>query len=58
VASRTDPHARFAESEALARDWGATLIDAGAAGRIDAASGYGPWPEGVLWLAGLLERLG
>ncbi|MGO9743580.1 MAG: RBBP9/YdeN family alpha/beta hydrolase [Roseiarcus sp.] len=58
VASRTDPWAPFAESEALALDWGAALIDAGEAGRIDAASGHGPWPEGLLRLAGLFKRLG
>jgi hypothetical protein len=57
VASRTDPWARFEESEALAADWGATLIDAGEAGRLDMASGHGPWPEGLLRLAGMLKRL-
>jgi len=57
VASRTDPWARYEESEALAADWGANLIDAGEAGRLDAASGHGPWPEGLLRLAGMLKRL-
>jgi len=57
VASRTDPWARYDESEALAADWGATLIDAGEAGRLDHASGHGPWPEGLLRLAGMLKRL-
>jgi predicted alpha/beta hydrolase family esterase len=57
VASRTDPWARYEESEALAADWGASLIDAGEAGRLDAASGHGPWPEGLLRLAGMLKRL-
>ena len=57
VASRTDPWARYEESEALAADWGANLIDAGEAGRLDSASGHGPWPEGLLRLAGMLKRL-
>ena len=57
VASRTDPWASYEESQALARDWGADLIDAGESGRIDAASGHGPWPEGLLRLAGLFKRL-
>ncbi len=57
VASRTDPWAAYEESEALAADWGASLIDAGEAGRIDAASGHGPWPEGLLRLAGMLKKL-
>ncbi len=57
VASRTDPLAPFEESTALAADWGADLIDAGEAGRIDAASGHGPWPEGLLRVAGLFKRI-
>jgi len=57
VASRTDPWASFEDSEALAADWGSSLIDAGEAGRIDAASGHGPWPEGLLRLAGMLKKL-
>ncbi|MFY1703985.1 RBBP9/YdeN family alpha/beta hydrolase [Micromonospora sp. WMMA1923] len=46
VASRNDPHATFAESGAYARQWGAELYDAGEAGHLDTASGYGPWPAG------------
>lgn len=57
VASRTDPWATFEESAALAADWGAELIDAGEAGRLNEASGHGPWPEGLLRLAGMLKRL-
>lgn len=57
VASRTDPWASYEESAALAADWGAELIDAGEAGRIDAESGHGPWPEGLLRLAGMFKRL-
>jgi predicted alpha/beta hydrolase family esterase len=46
VASRTDPHSTYAQSAALAGDWGAELVDAGDAGHIDTRSGYGPWPAG------------
>jgi predicted alpha/beta hydrolase family esterase len=46
VASRTDPHCPFAESERYAADWGAELVDAGDAGHLDTSSGYGPWPAG------------
>jgi predicted alpha/beta hydrolase family esterase len=53
VASRTDPHAPFAASQALAAHWGAELVDAGDAGHIDTSSGYGPWPEGERLLATL-----
>jgi len=44
VASRTDPYSTFAQSQAVAADWGAELVDAGDAGHLDTASAYGPWP--------------
>ena len=56
VASRNDPFCRFGSAEALARGWSADLIDAGQAGRIDAASGHGPWPEGLLLLSRVLKN--
>jgi predicted alpha/beta hydrolase family esterase len=58
AASRTDPWASHLHSRALAADWGAEFIDAGEAGRIDADSGHGPWPDGLLKLGALLKRLG
>jgi predicted alpha/beta hydrolase family esterase len=57
IASRDDPFSDFAHSEALARDWGAKLIDAGASGHINAESGHGPWPEGLLQFAGFMKRI-
>jgi len=57
VASRVDPWAPFAHSETLARDWGAELVDAGESGRLDADSGHGPWPDGLLKLAAVLKGL-
>jgi len=58
VASRTDPWASHRDSLALASDWGADFIDAGESGRIDADSGHGPWPDGLLKLGGFLKKLG
>ncbi|MDR3409062.1 MAG: alpha/beta fold hydrolase [Methylovirgula sp.] len=57
VASRDDPYSTFAESEDLARAWQAEIADAGNAGHINAASGHGPWPEGLMRLAGFLKNL-
>jgi predicted alpha/beta hydrolase family esterase len=57
IASRTDPLAPFERSRALAADWGAELIDAGDSGRLDADSGHGPWPDGLLRLAKFLKGL-
>lgn len=48
VASRNDPRAAYAWSEAIAASWGADLVDAGEAGHINPESGFGPWPEGLL----------
>lgn len=57
VASRNDSFADFAQSEELSYDWGAQLIDAGEAGHINAASGHGPWPEGLMRFATFMARL-
>jgi predicted alpha/beta hydrolase family esterase len=57
VASRDDPYSTYADAEALARDWGAKLIDAGASGHINAESGHGPWPEGLLQFAAFMKRI-
>lgn len=57
VASHDDPHAPFLTSEELAYGWGAELVDAGHAGHINTASGYGPWPEGLMKFAGFLQKL-
>lgn len=57
IGSRNDPHCDITVAEDLAAAWGSLFIDAGEAGGIDAASGYGPWPEGSLTFAKLLSRL-
>jgi uncharacterized protein len=57
IASRTDPSASPEHSRELAEAWGSTFVDAGDAGRIDAESGHGPWPDGLLRLAGFLKQL-
>jgi uncharacterized protein len=57
IASRDDPFASFADTEALARTLGAELIDAGFSGHINSESGHGPWPEGLMRFAGFLKTL-
>ena len=57
AASATDPRNPLALSEAWAAAIGARFIGAGDAGGIDDASGHGPWPEGLLSLAGFLRGL-
>jgi hypothetical protein len=46
VASRNDPYMTFERAASLADGWGADLVDLGAAGHINVASGHGPWPYG------------
>lgn len=57
VASRNDPLCDFARAEEFAGHWGADLVDAGDSAHLDAASGFGPWPEGLLRFAGFLKTL-
>jgi predicted alpha/beta hydrolase family esterase len=57
VASRNDAFADYSFAERLALLWGLELADAGDAGHINAESGHGPWPEGLMRLAGLFSRL-
>jgi hypothetical protein len=57
VASRNDPYSSFERAEDLSYSWGAALVDAGESGHINTDSGHGPWPEGLMRLAGFLRRL-
>jgi predicted alpha/beta hydrolase family esterase len=45
AASRNDPLARFERVAELARAWGSRLVDLGAVGHLNPASGYGEWPQ-------------
>ena len=56
VASRNDPYMGFGRATELADQWGAGLVDLGEAGHINVASGYGPWPDGVILAEALRGR--
>ncbi|PKQ10723.1 MAG: hypothetical protein CVT70_17955 [Alphaproteobacteria bacterium HGW-Alphaproteobacteria-1] len=56
VASRTDPALDIDAAERLAAHWGSTFVDIGDAGHIDAASGFGPWPDGIALRDDLVTR--
>jgi predicted alpha/beta hydrolase family esterase len=58
VASRNDPLADFDRVASLAEAWGADLHDAGEVGHLNPAAGYGPWPEGLALLNGLIRQIG
>lgn len=57
IASRNDAFCAFDVAEDIAAAWGSQFLDAGDAGHINAASGFGPWPEGSLTFARFLKRL-
>lgn len=57
VGSATDPYADREETATLSAAWGSAFVDAGEAGHINAASGHGPWPEGLMSFGGFLSRL-
>ena len=56
VASRTDPYVRIDRARTFATAWRSRFIDVGDAGHLNAAAGFGPWPEGERILADLLDE--
>jgi uncharacterized protein len=57
VASTNDELVSPERAADFASAWGSELHFAGPAGHINAASGHGPWPEGLLMLTKLLQRI-
>lgn len=57
IASRNDPWLRFETAGYWAQRWGSRLHDQGLAGHINADSGFGPWPQGLEWLAELIDQI-
>lgn len=53
IASSDDPYCALERSHALAADWGATWVVAGARGHLNGESGLGDWPQGLAWLRSL-----
>jgi predicted alpha/beta hydrolase family esterase len=55
VASTNDPFATLERAKLFATSWGSELIILESAGHINAASGYGSWPEGAKLLDQLMQ---
>jgi predicted alpha/beta hydrolase family esterase len=53
VASNNDPYGSLAHAEVCASSWGSRLVNIGAAGHINASSGFGQWLDGY----SLLQQL-
>jgi len=54
VASLADEYVSTERAELFANSWGSGLRFIGAAGHINGAAGYGPWPEGFAMLLSLV----
>lgn len=57
VASSNDPYCTIERAADLASCWGSDFHIAGDAGHINAESGHGPWPEGLLMFTRLMGRI-
>ena len=57
VASRNDEFCAFEVAERMAADWGSLFLDAGESGHINAESGHGPWPEGLMVFSKFMNHL-
>ncbi len=57
IAARNDPHCAQDRARHFAESLGAEFVDAGEAGSIDSAAGFGPWPEGLMRFAGFLKTI-
>jgi predicted alpha/beta hydrolase family esterase len=51
AASINDPLARLDRIAELAQEWGSLLVNAGAVGHLNPASGFGMWPQAIDLLA-------
>jgi len=54
VGSRNDPYCAFERAQAMAQVWGSHFVDLGDSGHINAETGLGDWPEGLLKLHELI----
>jgi len=57
ISSSDDPYCQQARARHFANAWGCDFADVGPAGHITTASGYGPWPDGLLRFGAFLSRL-
>lgn len=57
IASTNDPYMTAGRARTFAAAWGAQLINLGACGHINVASGFGEWPEGRRILRDFTARI-
>ncbi len=57
VASSEDQYVTLDRAKQFATAWGSEFVNIGPAGHINAASGHGPWPEGLAMFRNFIERI-
>jgi uncharacterized protein len=57
VSSRNDPYCTLERAHAFALGWGAKIMEAGDVGHINADSGHGPWPDGLMQFGWFMRSL-
>ncbi len=57
VASRDDGFCDYERAGDMANAWGSMLVDARESGHINADSGHGPWPDGLMVFANFMKNL-
>lgn len=57
VASTSDPYCTLERAKEFGVAWGSALSEAGDAGHINAASGHGPWPDGLMQFGWFMKTL-
>lgn len=57
VASANDPYCSLPRARSFATLWGSKLMEAGDVGHINADSGHGPWPDGLMQFGWFMRTL-
>ncbi len=57
IASQNDRFCSHQVAGDMANAWGSLFMDAGESGHINADSGHGPWPEGLMVFAEFMKKL-
>jgi uncharacterized protein len=58
IGSSTDPYCSVERAQELGTAWGSDVSIMAGAGHINAESGHGPWPEGLLTFGMFLKKIG
>jgi uncharacterized protein len=57
IASANDPYCSLDRARTFAKSWGSKLFEAGDVGHINADSGHGPWPDGLMQFGWFMRHL-